>query len=355
MLQEKFKKIRQEIMDELKRTKTLEQLEDIQKKYFSRASGEMTKLIKEIKELAEEERPKVGKLANEVKQEAEEWFVKIKNELQGEPENRQKIFDPTLPGEKYQLGRLHVLTETRREIERIFVAMGFMIVDGPELESEWYNFEAVNVPAWHPARDMQDTFYINPKSNPPAGGQNPKQEESQRLVLRTHTSNVQVRAMEKYGVPLRCIVPGRVYRNEATDARHEHTFHQVEGLMLDKNISIANLKAALDAVIKSILGPDFKTRIRPGYFPFVEPGLEVDLSCVLCKGAGCRVCKQTGWVEFCGAGMVHPHVLKAGGVDPSKYSGFAFGFGVERLAMMRYGVDDIRLFHSSDLRFLRQF
>ncbi|NMC51189.1 phenylalanine--tRNA ligase subunit alpha, partial [Candidatus Kuenenbacteria bacterium] len=164
MLQEKFKKIRQEIMDELKRTKTLEQLEDIQKKYFSRASGEMTKLIKEIKELAEEERPKVGKLANEVKQEAEEWFVKIKNELQGEPENRQKIFDPTLPGEKYQLGRLHVLTETRREIERIFVAMGFMIVDGPELESEWYNFEAVNVPAWHPARDMQDTFYINPKS-----------------------------------------------------------------------------------------------------------------------------------------------------------------------------------------------
>ncbi|NMC51414.1 phenylalanine--tRNA ligase subunit alpha, partial [Candidatus Kuenenbacteria bacterium] len=168
-------------------------------------------------------------------------------------------------------------------------------------------------------------------------------------------SNVQVRAMEKYGVPLRCIVPGRVYRNEATDARHEHTFHQVEGLMLDKNISISNLKAVLDAVIKSILGPDFKTRIRPGYFPFVEPGLEVDLSCVLCKGTGCRVCKQTGWVEFCGAGMVHPHVLKAGGVDPSKYSGFAFGFGVERLAMMRYGVDDIRLFHSSDLRFLGQF
>jgi phenylalanyl-tRNA synthetase alpha chain len=198
---------------------------------------------------------------------------------------------------------------------------------------------------------MQDTFYINSKFQI----SNPKREENQRLVLRTHTSNVQVRALEKYGVPLRCIVPGRAYRNEATDARHEHTFHQIEGLMVDKNISIANRKAVLDAVIKSILGADFKTRIRPGYFPFVEPGLEVDLSCVLCKGAGCRVCKQIGWVEFCGAGMVHPNVLKAGGIDSQKYSGFAFGFGLERLAMMKHGIDDIRLFESGDLRFLEQF
>ena len=362
MLQEKFKKIKQEIIDELQRTKTLEQLDDLQKKYFSRTAGELTKLVKEIKNVAEAERPKIGKIANEVKKEAVEMFERIKENLETgkQSQDNSRIFDPTIPGKKEEAGRLHILTQMRREVEDVCVGMGFMIVDGPELESEWYNFEAVNVPAWHPARDMQDTFYIKKSRN-----QEIKKSTDQdnhkltnldtNLVLRTHTSNVQVRAMEKYGVPLRCIAPGRTYRNEATDARHEHTFHQVEGLMVDKNISIANFKAVFDAIVKAILGADFKTRIRPGYFPFVEPGFEVDLSCALCQGQGCRVCKHTSWVEFCGAGMVHPNVLKTGGVDPKKYSGFAFGFGLERLTMMRYGINDIRLFHSGDLRFLRQF
>ncbi len=359
MLQDKLKKIKQEITAELERTRTLEQLEELNKKYFSRASGELTQLVREIKNLAEEERPMIGKIANEIKREAEELIDKVRVGLveHSAGQNKEKIFDPTLPGRKGAAGSLHILTQIRREVEEIMAGLGFIVVDGPELESEWYNFEAVNVPSWHPARDMQDTFYVKSKGKiqkAKVGGEG-EREADYKLVMRTHTSNVQVRAMEKYGVPLRCIVPGRAFRNEATDARHEHTFHQVEGLMVDKNISIANFKAVLDAIIKSILGADYKTRIRPGFFPFVEPGFEVDLSCILCQTKGCRVCKQTGWVEFCGAGMVHPNVLKAGGVDPEKYSGFAFGFGLERLAMMRYGINDIRLFESGDLRFLRQF
>ena len=359
MLQDKLKKIKQEITAELERTRTLEQLEELNKKYFSRASGELTQLVREIKNLAEEERPMIGKIANEIKREAEELIDKVRVGLveHSAGQNKEKIFDPTLPGRKGAAGSLHILTQIRREVEEIMAGLGFIVVDGPELESEWYNFEAVNVPSWHPARDMQDTFYVKSKGKiqkAKVGGEG-EREIDYKLVMRTHTSNVQVRAMEKYGVPLRCIVPGRAFRNEATDARHEHTFHQVEGLMVDKNISIANFKAVLDAIIKSILGADYKTRIRPGFFPFVEPGFEVDLSCILCQTKGCRVCKQTGWVEFCGAGMVHPNVLKAGGVDPEKYSGFAFGFGLERLAMMRYGINDIRLFESGDLRFLRQF
>ncbi|HOZ36666.1 MAG TPA: phenylalanine--tRNA ligase subunit alpha [bacterium] len=355
MFQEKLKKIKQEIMTELERTRTLEQLEDLNKKYFSRASGELTQLVREIKNLAEEERPVIGKIANEIKKEVEELFDDARTDLTGRSvgDHKEKVFDPTVPGKRQSVGGFHILTQIRREVEEIMLGLGFVIVDGPELESEWYNFEAVNVPSWHPARDMQDTFYINSKFQRQQA--KTEREDDYKLVLRTHTSNVQVRAMEKYGVPLKCIVPGRVYRNEATDARHEHTFHQIEGLMVDKNISIANFKAVLDVVIKSILGADYKTRIRPGFFPFVEPGFEVDLSCALCQNKGCRVCKQTGWVEFCGAGMVHPNVLRAGGVDPDKYSGFAFGFGLERLAMMRHGINDIRLFHSGDLRFLKQF
>jgi phenylalanyl-tRNA synthetase alpha chain len=254
--------------------------------------------------------------------------------------NNNIIFDPTLPGEKIESGHLHPLTLVMRDLEKVFKSMGFMILEGPELESDYYNFEALNIPKTHPARDMQDTFYIDGHPD---------------LVMRTQTSNMQVRAMEKYGAPLRCAVIGATYRNEATDMSHEHSFHQIEGLMVDEKISLANLKAVLEEMLSGIYQQDVRVRIRPGYFPFVEPGLEVDMSCTFCKGKGCSVCKKTGWVEMLGAGLVHPNVLKHGGIDPKKYQGFAFGTGIERLTMLKYGINDIRLFHSGDLHFLKQF
>lgn len=350
-MRDKLQKIKSEIIVELERTKTLKQLADLKNRYFGRRSGAFRQLAKDIKNLAAEQRPLAGKVLNEIKVEVEKIMDELKDQFaQVKPKNKAAtVFDATLPGTRPDLGSLHPLTQVRREIERVFCSLGFMILDGPELESEWYNFEALNIPADHPARDMQDTFYVKNQNS------NSKIQKKNRLVMRTHTSNVQVRAMEKYGAPLRCVVPGRVYRNEATDARHEHTFHQVEGLMIDENISIGNLKAVTDAVIRAILGENYQTRIRPGFFAFVEPGLEIDLSCKICAGHGCKVCKGSGWVEFMGAGMVHPNVLRAGGIDPQKFSGFAFGFGLERIAMMKYGIDDIRLFHSGDLRFLKQF
>jgi len=236
---------------------------------------------------------------------------------------------------------LHPISKIQEEVEDIFISMGFMVLDGPELESDYYNFEALNFPKDHPARDIQDTFYITPEQN--------------NLVLRTHTSSVQVRAMEKYGVPLRAIVPGRVFRYEATDASHDTTFYQVEGFMIDKDVNLAHLKAVVKGFLDKIFHKKIKLRFRPGYFPFTEPSLELDLSCLVCGGKGCRVCKWSGWVEFMGAGMIHPNVLKNGGIDPNKYSSFAFGFSLDRLTMMKYRIDDIRWFHSGDLRFLEQF
>ena len=260
-------------------------------------------------------------------------------------ETKAKLsFDPTLPGERASTGKLHPVTQLRYQVEDIFRSLGFGVLDGPELETDWYNFTALNIPDWHPARDIQDTFYIKSKGK-----------RIDKLLLRTQTSPVQIRAMEEYGAPLRVIVPGKVFRNEATDASHETNFWQVEGLMVDENISVANLKAVMEAVIHKLLGPKTKVRWRPGYFPFVEPGLEMDIECLLCRGKGCNVCKQTGWLEFMGAGLVHPNVLKAGKINPNKYSGFAFGFGLTRLAMLKWGINDIRLFMSGDLRFLKQF
>jgi phenylalanyl-tRNA synthetase alpha chain len=250
-----------------------------------------------------------------------------------------------LPGEKIESGHLHPITIVRQELEDLFSSLGFMILDGPELESDYYNFEALNIPKHHPARDMQDTFYIDHKN---AAGEFD-------LVLRTHTSPMQVRAMQKYGAPLRCVVPGRVFRNEATDACHEHTLYQLEGLMIDKNISIANLIAVVKEMLSGMFKQEIKTRVRPGYFPFVEPGIEFDMGCLVCHGQKCPSCKHSGWVEMMGAGMVHPNVLKAGGIDPNVYSGFAFGMGIDRLVMMKYGINDIRHFEGGDLRFLQQF
>jgi phenylalanyl-tRNA synthetase alpha chain len=296
-----------------------------------------------MKNLGAEAKKRVGPIANEIKRSIEEAFAARESELSvGETEAQmdKEWFDVTLPGEKNKRGHLHPNTQVQYELEDLFRSLGFLILDGPELESDYYNFEALNIPPYHPARDSQDTFYIKDKPN---------------WLMRTHTSPVQVRALQKYGAPIRAIVPGRVFRNEATDASHEHTFYQLEGLVVDKNISIANLTAVMNLLLKKILKQEIKTRLRPGYFPFVEPGFELDIQCLICGGKGCPVCKHSGWVELLPCGMVHPNVLRHGGIDPEKYSGFAFGLGLNRLVMMKYGIDDIRLLQSGDVRFLEQF
>ena len=327
--------------------KSQDQLLEVNNNFLGR-KGELTNLLKGIKDLSNEEKATIGRKANEVKTAIEGAIEKKRGELE-EAELMASLkddgFDVTIPGKKVEVGHVHPIAQVQHEIEQIFGDMGFAVMDGPEVESEYYSFEALNIPAMHPARDMQDTFFVADKQDKKHG----------RMVLRPHTSPVQVRTMEKYGAPLRVIVPGRVFRNEATDASHEHTFDQVEGLLIDKDISLAHLKGVMIDALSRLFGQEVKVRFRPGYFPFVEPGLELDFSCLICDGGGCRTCKNTGWLEFMGAGMVHPNVLKAGGIDPDEYQGWAFGFGLTRLVMMRYGVDDIRHLTSGDVRFLRQF
>lgn len=317
-------------------------LRDLEIKYLGR-KGELTNILRRIAGLSEEEKKTIGKLANEIKNEIEIKLIEIRNIIEGG--TKQEFIDVTLPGEKINVGHAHPLTLIQNDLENIFTSMGFVILDGPELESDYFNFEALNIPSYHPARDMQDTFYIDKK--------NEKGEYD--LVMRTHTSPVQVRSMLKYGAPLRGVVLGRVFRAEAIDASHEHTFDQIEGFIIDKDISISNLTAVLKEMLSKILKREVKLRVRPGFFSFVEPGLEVDVECSLCGGQGCPACKQSGWVEMLGAGLIHPNVLKAGKIDPDVYSGFAFGLGITRLAMVKYEIDDIRLFNGGDLRFINQF
>lgn len=334
-------------LENLKKVRTLDELKTLDIKYLGRKS-ELTNLLKQLKDLSPEEKRTTGQAANKIRQSLEQAFVKHQHALENaalEKELNQEFFDTSIPGQTREVGHIHPLSQTQEEVERIFNQMGFAIMDGPEVESEYYNFEGLNIPKDHPARDMQDTFFIKDKEDKDQG----------RMVLRTHTSPVQVRTMEKYGAPLRVIVPGRVFRYEATDASHDTTFYQVEGLLIDKGISMAHLKGVMAEFLARLFGKPVKVRFRPGYFPFVEPGLELDFSCLLCEGKGCRVCKKTGWVEFMGAGMVHENVLKAGGIDPKEYQGWAFGFGLTRLVMMRYGVTDIRLLSNGDLRFVKQF
>jgi len=337
-----LKKLKEQALKEIAGIRNSEEWQKIENKYFSRKSGELAKLLKDIKDVSEDMRPKLGALANEVKEEINKALQKKQADLgmESNQDLERDFIDVTLEIEKFKLGHLHPLTQVQMELEDIFKSMGFMILDGPELESDYYNFEALNIPAWHPARDIQDTFYIESKDN---------------LLLRTHTSPVQIRAMQKYGAPLRCVVPGRVFRNEATDASHDHTFYQLEGLMIDKDIAITHLVAVMKEMLSAIFKKEVKVRLRPGYFPFVEPGFELDFGCLICHGKGCSICKNTGWIEFVGSGLVHPNVLKAGGIDPKKWSGFAFGLGLTRLVMMKYKIDDIRLLQSGDLRFLNQF
>ncbi|MCG2693185.1 phenylalanine--tRNA ligase subunit alpha, partial [Candidatus Parcubacteria bacterium] len=340
-----LEQLKNKALKEIRSSETHDSLLKLEKRYLGR-KGEVTKVLRSLKDMTADERKTLGKFANKVKQELTESLEETKVSLQeiaGEVIKGDWL-DVTLPSEK-KLGHLHPLSQVQYELEDIFSSMGFMVLDGPELESEFYNFEALNIPKDHPARDMQDTFYINSKS------ENRNLSSKQKLVLRTHTSNLQVRAMQKYGAPLRAIFPGRVFRCEATDASHDTTFDQVEGLMIDENISIANFKAVVETFLSQIFNREVKTRLRPGYFPFVEPGFEVDLNCEICGGKGCRVCKNSGWVEFMGAGMVHPNVLKYGGINSKKYTGFAFGFGITRLVMMKYKISDIRLMLGGDLRF----
>ena len=335
-------KLKQEVLHELKNIKEPEALRELEIKILGR-KGELTKILRSLADLSKAEKKTLGKLANEIKIELVNKFAAVKADL--EKTAATAYIDPTLPGIKIKPGQLHPLTILQNEIEDFFASLGFMVLDGPELESDYYNFTALNIPPFHPARDMQDTFYIDHKNN--AGDYD--------LLLRTQTSPMQIRAMQTYGAPLRCIVPGRCFRSEATDVRHEHTFYQVEGLMVDEQINFSQLKAVLEVLGKKLFGADAELRLRPKFYPFVEPGSNLEYSCNLCAGRGCRICKNTGWLEIGGCGLVHPNVLAAGGLDPKQYQGFAFGYGLDRLAMLKYGINDIRLFHSGDLRFLEQF
>ena len=346
-MEQELKNLEQEALSALQEIKNLEQLKTLFTEYLGR-KGKLTNILRGVKDLPAEQKPTIGKLSNVVKTTLEKHFNEKQEVLEQEKlekELNEGFFDTTIPGKGRNIGNIHPISQVQEEVERIFNQMGFAIMDGPEIESEYYNFEGLNIPGDHPARDMQDTFFIQDKND----------EKHGHMVLRTHTSPVQVRTMEKYGAPLRVIVPGRVFRYEATDASHDTTFYQVEGLLIDKNISLAHLKGVMAEFLTRLFGKPVKVRFRPGYFPFVEPGLELDFSCLLCKEKGCRVCKYTGWIEFMGAGMVHKNVLKAGGINPEEYQGWAFGFGLTRLVMMRYQIDDIRLLTSGDLRFLKQF
>ena len=318
----------------------LKALEELRIKFLGK-KGELTALLKQMGGLSPEERPIIGQLANQVRQEIEEEIAQRQQALKSalaQQKLREEALDVTMPGKQLPIGHQHPLSLVLDEFKEIFLGMGFDVVQGPEVELDYYNFEALNIPKDHPARDTQDTFYIN-----------------DNIVLRTQTSPVQVRTMEQRKPPIRIISPGRVYRSDAVDATHSPIFHQIEGLVVDKGITMADLKGCLETVVKRIYGDDAVVRFRPHHFPFTEPSAEVDIQCFNCKGEGCRLCKGEGWIEILGCGMVHPKVLSGCGIDPEVYSGFAFGIGLERLVMRRFNIDDLRLFYDNDLRFLSQF
>lgn len=329
-----------------KTTQLVSEAEDLKKLDEIRVSilgkkGELTSVLRGMKDLSDEERPLIGKIANEVRMEIEsllESAVKSIGQLQRERQLAKETIDVTLPAKKTVLGNRHPMTIVLDDIKDIFIGMGYEIAEGPEIENAYYNFDALNIPEEHPAKDEQDTFYINEK-----------------MMLRTSTSPVQVHVMESKKPPIRIIAPGRVFRSDEVDATHSPVFHQIEGLVIDKNITMGDLKGALEVFIKELYGESVKVKFRPHFFPFTEPSAEVDVSCVICGGEGCRVCKGTGWIEILGCGMVHPKVLEMSGIDPNVYSGFAFGMGLERITMLRYGITDLRLFYENDVRFLKQF
>lgn len=341
-MQARLQELQNEAINQIDAAISLKELQDIKVAYLGK-KGPITEVLRGMGKLSAEERPVIGQLANDVRSaisdKLEERVAKLE-ELEVEGKLASESIDVTLPGRQNPIGARHPLTAVVETIEDIFIGMGFDVAEGPEVETDYYNFEALNLPKEHPARDMQDTFYV-----------------TEDLLLRTHTSPVQARTMEKFNGkgPVKIICPGKVFRRDDDDATHSHQFMQVEGLFIDENVRMSDLKGVLLEFAKKFFGPDQKIRLRPSFFPFTEPSVEVDLSCVMCAGAGCRICKDTGWIEVLGAGMVHPRVLEMGGFDPGKYSGFAFGMGVERLAMLKYGIDDIRHFYLNDKRFLEQF
>ncbi|MCJ7507470.1 MAG: phenylalanine--tRNA ligase subunit alpha [candidate division Zixibacteria bacterium] len=336
-LKEKLSNIDRELVSELKKVKSTEQLEKIKVRYLSR-KGKISLLLRDLKNLPVEQRPQFGKLLNEKKEWLEQEFARLSQQISVTPQKRPLSFDYTLPGRKGGIGKLHPITQGINEIIEIFYGMGFEVALGPDVETDYYNFEALNFPPDHPARDMQDTFYVGDD-----------------ILLRTHTSPVQIRVFEKRKPPVRILAPGRSYRCEAINARSFCIFHQVEGFYVDENVTFADLKGTLAVFVKRFFGEKVEFRFRPSFFPFTEPSVEVDISCLICKGKGCSLCKQRGWLEILGAGMIDPNVFKAVGYDSEKYSGYAFGLGVERPILLKYGIDDIRLFYENDLRFLRQF
>lgn len=336
-IQSELEKIRNEFEGALMRAGSLKDIEDIKVKYLGR-KGDLTGILKAVATLPKEERREAGKQANLLKNELTEKLGTFTSGKKTEMSDKREALDVTMPGISSSRGTLHPLTQVMEKINDIFVSLGFSIAEGPEIESEFYNFEALNIPLDHPSRDAFDTFYVDEKH-----------------LLRSHTSNVQIHVMEKKDPPVQVIMPGRVYRPDAVDASHSFMFHQVEGLMVDKDVTFADLKGVLSVFCKSIFGENIKMRLRPHFFPFTEPSAEVDISCIICGGKGCRVCSGNGWLEILGAGMVNPKVFKSVGYDPDKYTGFAFGMGVERIAMLLYGIEDIRLFYENDVRFLKQF
>ena len=339
-MKEQLKEIKKKAEEKLAGASALETLEELRVQYLGK-KGELTAVLKGMGKLTPEERPQVGQLANEVRGYIEKELERKKTAIEEKLEKARlagETIDVTMPGKAPALGKLHPLTAVLDDLKDIFIGMGFSIAEGPEVELDYYNFEALNIPKDHPARDTQDTFYIN-----------------DNVVLRSQTSSVQIRTMEKQKPPIRVIAPGRVYRSDAVDATHSPVFHQVEGLVVDKNITMANLKGTLEVFVQKLYGKDTRVRFRPHHFQFTEPSAEMDISCFKCGGEGCRVCKGEGWIEILGCGMVHPKVLSGCGIDPEEYSGFAFGIGLERVAMFRYDIDDMRLLYENDERFLKQF
>jgi len=337
MQHSEVEKIKKDFDQEIGKVSTSAELEQIRIKYLGR-NGIVTKLFDELKSLPSEEKPNFGKHINILRSEVTELFNDKKSLLEFGQKSNTTDLDLTLPGKTVKLGSRHILTQTLFEIKSIFKGLGFSVYDGPELESDYYNFEALNFPPDHPARDMQDTFFV-----------------SEKFLLRTHTTPVQIRIMEKENPPIRAIMPGRVYRNEAISSRSYCMFHQVDGIYVDTNVSFAELKGTLVSFAEQFYGKGLKYRFRPSFFPFTEPSAEMDITCYICNGKGCRVCKQTGWLEILGCGMVDPNVFKYVNYDNEKYTGYAFGMGIERIAMLKYGIDDIRIFFENDLRFLKQF
>lgn len=344
-MKEKLEQIKEEALKQIELTgaagaQALEKLNEIRVNYLGK-KGELTTLLKAMKDVAVEERPRVGQMVNEVRSEIEEVLERATEKMKAavlEGRLKAETIDVTLPAKKSNVGHRHPNTIALEEMERIFIGMGYEVVEGPEIETDYYNFEALNIPADHPAKDEQDTFYIN-----------------NQILLRTQTSPVQVRTMESRPLPIRMIAPGRVFRSDEVDATHSPSFHQIEGMVIDRHITFADLKGTLAEFAKELFGKDTKVKFRPHHFPFTEPSAEVDVTCFKCGGSGCRFCKGSGWIEILGCGMIHPKVLKMSGIDPEEYSGFAFGVGLERIALLKYEIDDMRLLYENDDRFLSQF